>query len=247
MLEQFQSLNNPALAAKLNAMVKAIVQSEIRQAGLFTSRLGSLNGSVYGVSEPLLTPRIPRPPSGSSGTAARLYEVQSTTVGDGLYTCYLQNIDATYWAGTAGNTRFVDVDAEEVTILNLLEGQVAADYTRGLARYDKIWGWSRSDDENNTIVVGMPIVPQARLFKTTEAATANEQITCNAILSDGTEAASEDDILYGVELYADVSHGTALNAATPRLVDDDYVLAQHIRGKWWITTKFQATDDCACN
>jgi hypothetical protein len=124
---------------------------------------------------------------------------------------------------------------------------VASSYTRGLARYDKIWGWRRFDDENNSIVVGLPIVPHARMFKTTEAATANENITCNAILSDGTEAASANDILYEIELYADISHGSALNEASPRLQDNEYVLAQHIRGKWWMTTKFQAADDCACN
>ena len=248
MLDRFHSISNPELARKLNAALDLIEQFGHQLGGPQMNRSSALVGNTINVSEPLLTPHIPRPPSGS-GTAAKIYEVQSVATGDGLYNCYLQNIDATDWTDTAGTTRFIEAEEspEGVVILNLLEAQVHSTYQRGLARYDKIWGWSRLDDEGNAIVVGMPIVPHARLFKTTEAATANGQITCNAILSDGTEAASADDILYEIELYADISHGTALNEAAPRLEDDEYVLAQHIRGKWWMTTKYQGTGDCSCN
>ena len=175
---------------------------------------------------------------------ATLFQVVSTATGDGVYNCYLCLIDATDWDDTAGADRFSQ-GGDTVEVLNLREGYVEADYTRGLARYDKIYAWLAADDEGNVRWVGLPIAPPVRMFKTTESATFNDHITCNAMMYNGAEAGSLD-ILYEVEVYCKICNGSALNEAAPRLADDDYLFAQHIRGKWWCTTLFDTDIECDC-
>jgi hypothetical protein len=64
------------------------------------------------------------------------------------------------------------------------------------------------------------------------------------ILNDGNEASAGADILYNVEVYFRTTGSANLNAAAPRLADDDYIFAQHIRGKWWYAGTAQKTVDC---
>jgi len=176
---------------------------------------------------------------------ATLFRVNDVATGDGVYNCHPCLIDASDWADTDGADRFANYGST-VEVLNLLEGYVESDYTRGLARYDKMYAWLALDDEGNMRWVGYPLVPSPRMFRTTEAATANDHITCNAITYSGGEAGSLD-ILYNVEVYAKICNGTALNAAAPRLASGDYLFAHHERGKWWCTTVFDTdTEDCDC-
>jgi hypothetical protein len=140
--------------------------------------------------------------------------------------------DITYW--TAVNA---------IEVLNLFENDPIADYTAALGSYDRLLTWRLHDDEGNTRRVGIPMEPVVRRVKTTEAATANEQITCNLILRNGNEAAS-NELGSSIEVYVNISGGSALNAAVPRLADDDEMLAVNIAGKWWATNLFAASQDC---
>jgi hypothetical protein len=65
MLDRFHSINNPALANKLNAIIEEVEQLGHQLGGSFTVQTGTLNGYAHDVSEPLLTPHLPRPPSGA--------------------------------------------------------------------------------------------------------------------------------------------------------------------------------------
>lgn len=60
-LERFQSANNPGLAAKLNAIIDQVEILGRELGGPHSQITGVIGASVFDVSEPLLTPNIPRP------------------------------------------------------------------------------------------------------------------------------------------------------------------------------------------
>lgn len=202
---------------------------------LFTQ--GLMDSTGFSTRRPVI------PPS----TDIRIVEVQNVTdLGDGVYNCYRQTLDATDWTDTAGADRFDDKDSTSVEVFNLLENHVESTYTRGLAKGDRMYAWQWPDDEGNSRWAGTPLTPRARMFRTTEAATGNTQITCNVLLNGGSEASESADILYNVEVYCRISGGSVLSSAIPRLANDEYLEAEHIRGKWWCTTVFQTSEDCDC-
>jgi len=173
-----------------------------------------------------------------------IFEVQSAATGDGVYNCYEQTLDATEWADTAGDAKFDDKNETSIEVLNLREHDPAASYAAALALYDKISAWQMADDEGNNRWVGIPCEYGPRRVRATEAATgAAANITCNIMLNNGVEAGAAE-LGYNIEVYGDVCGGTNLNAAVPRIADDDYLMAQNIQGKWYFVTTFNASQDC---
>ncbi len=83
---------------------------------------------------------------------------------------------------------------------------------------------------------------QIRMARTTEAAPAATNLTCNLIDSAGDEITSGGE--FEVEVYCKISGGGNLNAALPRLANDDYLFVTRLENKWWCVTVFQASEDC---
>ncbi|KKK93546.1 hypothetical protein LCGC14_2691790, partial [marine sediment metagenome] len=88
----------------------------------------------------------------------KIFEVQSAAIGDGVYNCYEQTLDATEWDDTVGDDKFDDKNIDSVEVLNLLENDTIGDYTPALGLYDRLQCWRWTDDEGNRRWVGIPIV-----------------------------------------------------------------------------------------
>jgi hypothetical protein len=86
---------------------------------------------------------------------------------------------------------------------------------------------------------------------TTEAATANDHITCNLYDNNGVEQTTGDES--GIEVYCSIMDGTALNAAVPRLEDNDdlfivsmpYDNAGTPEQRWYCVSLFNGSEDCS--
>lgn len=171
--------------------------------------------------------------AGSGFVPPRIFSVQNiTALGWGVYNCYEQVFDKDDWASTAAGNRFGNKNTDAIQVFNLLENYPVAGYNRALGRYDLLQAVPHYDDKLNFRWMGIPVVPPVRRFKTTEAATANEQITCNMILNNGVEAASADDIVYNVEVYVHIHGGAALDEALADLVSAGYLHAINEQGIW---------------
>jgi hypothetical protein len=83
-----------------------------------------------------------------------------------------------------------------------------------------------------------------RLAQTTEDAPGDDNIACNLLDMSGTEITT--GLGSGIDVYCKISGGAALNAAIPRLSDNDQIFVTNIQGKWWCTQVFQTTEDCDC-
>ena len=186
-----------------------------------------------------------RSPFPGIGTSFKIFEVQSAATGDGIYTCYEQTLDSTKWADEAGDDKFDDKDSVEIDVFNLLENDCVAAYAPALCLYDRLQARQWMDDEGNKRLVGIPIAPSVRRARTTEAAPAATNLTCNIILNNDVEA-GVGELGYNIEVYCSIVGSANLNAAAPRLANDDYLFVQNIQGKWWCVTVFQATEDCDC-
>jgi len=186
-----------------------------------------------------------RPPLGATTSNGTLFEVQSAGTGDGIYNCYEQNIDATEWADTAGDDKLDDKNSTSVEVLNLMETDPDASYSCALAQGDRLRAWQQKDDEGNKRWIGIPLITSGtRRARTTAAAGSGTTIVCNLIKNDGTEITS--GLGSGITVNCDICGGSALNAAIPRLADDDYISVYHHDGKWYCNTVFQTSEDCDC-
>ena len=91
------------------------------------------------------------------------------------------------------------------------------------------------------------IIKRARL---NASAGSYNYITANLIDETGNEITSGYG--YNITVYCSIMGGTALNAASPRLVDDGYIFVVQLpydntgtlQYNWYCTTIFQATQDC---
>ncbi len=174
-----------------------------------------------------------------------ILEVQSTALAPGVYNCYKQKLLAAGWEPGSGD-KFADFEAEDpivVEVLNVIENDLLADYTHMLAVGDRIAAWQFKDSLGITHWVGIPIVPPVRMARTTEAAGASQQITCNLIANDGeTEIAS--GLGSGIEVYFKPTDNADINDSSPRFANDDYLFAENISGKWWYVAAPQGNEDC---
>ena len=173
----------------------------------------------------------------------RIFEVQSAGTGDGIYNCYRQSIDATEWADTAGDDKFDDLDTTSVEVFNAFENDPEATYTDALATKDRLLAWRLTDDEGNARWVGTPIAGgQVRMARTTAAAGATTTIACNLVGQDGSEISS--GLGSGITVYCSVAGGGNLNAAIPRLAENDFIYVTNLNGVWCCTTVFQKSQEC---
>lgn len=168
------------------------------------------------------------------------YEINGT---DNYFKCISTHVSDA--AKTPENTTYWE-NMFSKEIFNLLENHPVALYTAALGLYDKINAWKTYDDEGNVRWMGMPISGSVRRVRTFEAAPAATNITCNLILNNDVEAA-EGELGYNIEVSARISGGGNLNAAVPRLANDNYAFAQNIQGKWWFVTVFNSSENCTCS
>jgi len=184
----------------------------------------------------------PEGPPGA-GASLALYEVQSAATGDGLYNCYEQKIDATDYAKTDGTDKLDDLNSTNKVVLNLLENDPEATYKECLATKDRLVGFEKYDDESIARIIGVPIAGCfVRRAITTQAAPADTKITANLYDNTGTEVTS--GLGSGVDVYCSVIGGGNLNAAVPRLEDNDDIFVMNWGGKWWCITLFNASQEC---
>lgn len=176
----------------------------------------------------------------------KIYEVRSTPSGDGIYPVIENQFDATDWDDTAGTEKFEPVAGDSWKyIFSLQENYPAAAYTTAAGLYDKYVGWLFKDDEGNQRLMGLPLDgAQVRMARTTEAAPAAQNITCNLMGGDGTEISS--GVGSAIEVYCKVCGGGNLNSAIPRLANNDYIFVVNLRGVWYCTTVFQTSENCDC-
>jgi hypothetical protein len=184
---------------------------------------------------------------GDKGTAKikpTIFAVASAATGDGIYNCYKQTLDKTEWGDTAGDAKFDNLDTTAIEVLNLYENNPEATYKEQLATFDYIAAWKMKDDEGYQRWVGVPLTGGlVRMARTTAAAGATQTISCNLISSLGTEITS--GLGSGITVYCKVCGGGNLNAAIPRLADDDYIFVVNLQGTWYCTTVFNTSQDCS--
>jgi len=193
-------------------------------------------GQIYRRNPRLLT----------AGAELQIFEVQSAVEeGDGLYTCYKQILDADKWSKTAGDDMLTDSNTDEVTVLNLHETDVIADYSPALAKYDLLATWQMRDDDGEQRRVGIPLSGGLRIAKATEDATDSASIKCNLQLRDGSYAASEE-LGYDIDVYGLICNAENLDVSTPCILEDDLVSVFNQGGKWYLATVMQGWKGCDC-
>ncbi len=187
--------------------------------------------------------------AGAAGTDIRLFEVQANDTGDGIYDCHRHIIkndssDDTDWDATDGRDKIDEKDTDDVMVLNLLEHHCHATYVRQLAAGDRIAAWQAADEAGTSRWIGIPIGPygggRIRRARAQEAAPADGNLSVKLCDQDGTEIGNAFDV------KCEISGGAALNAAIPRIADDDYLFVTNISGTWYCTTVFQVSEDCVC-
>jgi len=181
--------------------------------------------------------------SSGGGISLKLFEVQSVATGDGVYDCYEQSLDATEWDDTAGDSKVDDLNSTSIEVLNLAEYDPEATYVAHLAAGDLIVAWKKSDDENNTRWIGLPLrqanADRPRVAYCKNDAGAGATIVCYLDTdATGTEITVTCFIAQG---------GAALNAALPRLADGDGIMVSKVGATWRCLTTFMVSEDCVCS
>lgn len=177
----------------------------------------------------------------------RIYEVQSAATGDGLYICYRQKLDATNWADETGLDKLLNYEdtPTEVTVLNWMENDpVEGTYAAALAKGDRLLVFDWGDDEGRTHVVGIPLTAPVRTVRLKENAPAasidSTSITCNLIDNEGNEITS--GLGSAIEVFGRCGVSVDWDEAIPIIINDKYMQAEWIAGKWWFVDSFQAFD-----
>lgn len=193
--------------------------------------------------------------AGSTGllTSGKIYEIQSTGTGDGIYNCYEQVIDKSDWDETGGTDKLDDKNTTSIEVWNMLENIPESTYKEQLGLYDRLFAFTMTDDEGTSRKIGLPISGSyVRMAQLTESAGANSilttSLTCNLIGNNGSEITS--GLGSAIEIWAkkaDLGTDVNWNAVLPRLVDNDIIFVTNIQGKWWWLTTPQASEDCVCS
>ena len=177
-----------------------------------------------------------------TGGAAKLFAVVSAGTGDGIYNCYEQKLDATDWAGTGGVSKIVNKNTTSTEVQNLAEFDTEPEYVAQLAAGDLLLAFWHGDDESTLRWIGVPFIQGAhgsgnRLAYCSEAAPASTVIAATLDHTTGT----------AINVTCHIRGGTALDAALPRLVDNDPMIVTEIAGTWYCTGHFQTSEDCVCS
>ena len=130
-------------------------------------------------------------------------------------------------------------------ILNIYENDPLSAYSPALAKGDLMIAHPVIDADDSNRWMGFSVSgSNVRLAQTTEDAPGDDNIACNLLDMAGVEI--ETGLGSGIDVYCKIYGGTALNAAIPRLSNDNQIFVANIQGKWWCTNLFQTTEDCDC-
>lgn len=209
---------------------------------LLSSIAGSMRANAFVSSGGVLIRNAPN--IGDAVSAFKIFAVDSsaTATGDGIYDCFEQKLLDAEWDDTAGDIKFSDKDAVKIEVLNLAEGDPEATYLPHLVENDLIMAYQMTDDEGAKRWVGVPFqignADRIRRAYCSGPAGAGKTIDANLDSTSGT-------LLTGpATVNCNISGGANLNAAVPRLEDEDEILITKIGGKWYCLTVFQASQEC---
>ena len=194
------------------------------------------------LASPEMAQRIPNAPHWSR---PKIFEVQSAATGYGVYNCYEQVFDSTYWGSASAEDRLKEKETTptNVEVFNLYENDIGASYSRALALYDRLVAWRINDDESKARYIGIPLDYGPRYARTNAAAGAATFVTCNLYLNNGVEAA-EGQLGYNITVYGNVTGGNNLDHALPYLANDTNISVLNYHGKWWFVQSFPYVDLC---
>ena len=178
----------------------------------------------------------------------KFFEVMSEhELGHGLYYCYEQQFISYQWHEGDGKDKFSQKSGAELTeVFNLYEYHPIDDamgYTPMLGIYDLIMAQRVRDSGGTLRWMGVPLGNPVRQVKATEDAPAADHITCNLILSDGTEA-TEAQLGYHIKVYGNFITGSNLNEVMPRITTGKILAAYNEQGKWYFHVPFWKLDIC---
>jgi hypothetical protein len=166
--------------------------------------------------------------------------ILSDVAADSTFTGTLMNYDLGLVTGDFADLTFICVASEKP---NALAGRNFLAMNWG-----GVWYCVAVIDRDFSGHTGGKSLGTNRRARTTEAATANNHITCNILDSSGAEATEGEE--FEVEVYIDIADGgTALNTSSPRLRNDEYMTVTLLplttsTERWYCTTVFQPTEDC---
>ncbi|KKM01567.1 hypothetical protein LCGC14_1793140 [marine sediment metagenome] len=171
----------------------------------------------------------------------KIFRVVSEATGDGVYTCYEQTLDASYWDDTSGLRKVNDKNIDGIEVLNLAEYDPEATYVAHLEEGDRMAAWKMTDDEANTRWIGLGFrranADRPRLAFCKADAGAGATIVCYL----DTDATGTE-----ITVNCNISGVGALNSAVRRLEDGDRLLVTKIGASWYCTEGFQTSEDCDC-
>ncbi len=178
-----------------------------------------------------------------AGTPFKVFEVQATATGDGIYNCHEEHLDNSEWETEDGDPHTIEKNTTDIYVLNLLENHCHATYADMLIAGDKMACWQWNDDGDITRWVGVPIgvCGYVRLAGAQEDAQADALISVKLMNQDGAEVGAAFDVTCNI-----AQGGAALNEAIPRIAEDDILTVTNIGGRWYCTTLFMPSIDCTC-
>jgi hypothetical protein len=155
---------------------------------------------------------------------------------------------APFTQGNAMTIRRLNQIVEAVNRVNNFTGDQCIKITRGRDGYTI----SLVMDQVNARIIKNRGGGSGGVYRaiTTEAAPAATNITCNLYDSTGTEITSGEGS--GIEVYCSIIGGGNLNAAVPRLEDNDDLFVVNLpykngtatESRYFCTSLFQASQDC---
>jgi hypothetical protein len=202
--------------------------------------------SLAARTERLLPPQIVQPNKAVRHPIFKIFEVQSSATGQGVYNCYEQKIVSSNWDNATGSDKFADKSTTEIQVLNLNENDpvAAANYWPALAKYDRIKAQQIHDDRRLLRWAGIPIAPPNRLVKATENAPhtliggSGNTVTCNLLLNNGSEASS-GELGYNIEVNGRSSPNNVFwDDAVPIIISGVWYHAYCKHGAWYFTDTF---------
>jgi hypothetical protein len=184
-------------------------------------------------------------------THTRIFEVQSSATGRGIYNCFEQEFDliqagpVNVWDASSPNDKFVDKDAVSIEVFNLWESDPVSSYTPALCKMDRILAQQIKDNEGNLRWMGTPLGPDVKMVKSTENAPSTAitgagftTITCDVYLNDGG-IATVGELGYNIEVHGfSAPVGTHWDEAIPMIIQDNLYFAKCLQGTWYFEGLF---------
>lgn len=225
---------------KLNQLVDEVNKSSQITGDGIVQIQRSPAGTTIGIDRNQIAALVPK--IGIKSDAPKIFEVQSKATGDAIYNCFEEVITDLFWDLATGIWKTSQLSTDSYEVLNLAEFDPESEYVAHLAAGDLILAWRKIDDVGNVRWAGVPFRKSAhgagvRLAYCSEAAPADNTIAATLDHTTGT----------AITVTCHICNGSALNAAVPRLADNDEIFVVKIGATWYCTTIFQTSEDCACS